>query len=208
MNRTLRTLQILALLAALLAVGTVGADDEGIYGPNAPPQSAFMRLFNATPHPLPGVRLGAEDIGEIAAYGASEFVFVPPGPYSLAVNGARQTFQLAPNRYYTAVLRDGKLHLLDNERYRNRLKALVIVYNLLDGELSLRTADGRTTVVEKVAPSKLGTREVNPVRTSLALFKGTERLADVKSVTFERGRAFSLFVAGTAEQPVPVWVVN
>ena len=202
------TMAILLMLAALAPAG-VGADDEGIYGPNAPPQSAFLRLFNATPQPLVGVSLGNEQIGDIGAYKASEFVYVPPGPYTLSANGVRQTFKLASNHYYTAVLRDGQLSLLDNERYRNKMKSLVILYNLVDGgALSLRTGDGRAAVVDGVAPNAFGTREVNAVKTTLALYSGNERVAAVPPVTLERGRAFSLFVAGTRQQPVPVWVVN
>ena len=115
---------------------------------------------------------------------------------------------LKPGRYYTAALRGGQFRLLDNDRYANRLKALVIVYNLVDGStLSLKTTDGRG-VVENVAANSFGTREVNAVKVNLALFDGAKKVTDVKPMNLERGRAFSLFVAGNREQPVTAWVVN
>lgn len=197
------------LLTAALAAGPVRAGDEGLYGPVAPPDSAFVRVFNATPTSVENAAVGSEDFNDVLGYEASGFVFLPPGGYTLTVGSAKQQVTLRKNRYYTAVYEDGKIKMLDNDRYTNHLKALVIVYNLLDGiELSLRTADGKTAVIDKVAPNSYGTREVNPVRTQLALFKGQQRLAPVRQVAFERGKAFSLFVTGTPEMPVPTWVVN
>ncbi len=84
----------------------------------------------------------------------------------------------------------------------------MIVYNLIDGTtLSLKTPDGRG-VVEDVKANAFGTREVNAVKVSLALFDGQKKVADVRPMNLERGRAFSLFVAGSRDQPVTSWAVN
>jgi len=201
------------LAAALVAAGTLGvtaatAGDEGVYGPVAPPGSAFIRVFNATNTPEVEARIADKAMQDIGAYGASEFVFLPPGQHTLSIGAVQKPVSLKANRYYTAVLEGQQVTLLDNERYNNRLKALVILYNLVDGStLSLKTPDGRP-VVENVAENKFGAREVNPVKVNLALFDGATRVADVRPMSLERGRAFSLFVAGTREQPVQAWVVN
>jgi alginate O-acetyltransferase complex protein AlgF len=181
---------------------------DSIYVPSVPAQSAFLRVFNGTTRAIGSVRLGQETLSEIGPFEASSFAVVPPGPYTLALNGAKQTFRLESNRYYTAALTPGGLRLLPNERNGNRMKALIVLYNLLDGEVSLRTADGRTTVVDNVAPKAKGTREVNAVRAQLALYRGGDRLTALAPMVLERGRAFHLFVAGSPDQPVPVWVVN
>ena len=202
-------LAVVLVGAALLAANAARAGDEGLYGPAAPPGSAFVRVFNGTPQSILDARVGPEDFNEVPPFDASEFTFLPPGSYDLTAGAVKQKVTLQADRYYTAAILNGKVQLLDNERFSNRMKALVIVYNLSsDAALSLKTADGRTAVVENVAPSKSGQREVNAVRTQLALYKGNERVAQVRQVNLERGRAFSLFVAGTAAQPVPVWVVN
>lgn len=200
---------VILLGAALLAANAARAGDEALYGPAAPPGSAFIRIFNGGQHSLIDARVGPEDLNEVAPYEASEFTFLPPGSYDLTAGALKQKVTLQPNRFYTAAVIDGKVQLIDNDKFANRMKALVIVYNLTgDGELSLKTADGKTAVVENVPPSKSGQREVNAVRTQLALYKGAQRVAAVRQVAFERGRAFSLFVAGTPQAPVPVWVVN
>ena len=202
MNKPLWSL----LLLALLPIAHAG--DEGVYGPAAPRDAAFIRVFNATAQADLEARIGDKVLGEVPAFGASEFVFLPAGKYTLTAGGASQALALKPGRYYTAALRGGQFRLLDNDRYSNRLKALVIVYNLVDGTtLSLKTADGRG-VVENVAANSFGTREVNAVKVNLALFDGAKKVTDVKPMNLERGRAFSLFVAGNREQPVAAWVVN
>lgn len=207
----------LFLLALALVMGTVlalaavaaRAGDEALYGPAAPPGSAFIRVFNGTSQSINEAKVGTEDFNEIPPFDASEFTFLPPGTHTLTAGAVKQSLTLKPDRFYTAAIMNGKVKLLDGERYSNRMKALVIVYNLVDGsELSLRTADGKTPVVDKVAPNGTGQREVNAVRTQLALYRGEQRVAPVRPVSLERGRAFSLFVTGSAEQPVPVWVVN
>lgn len=197
------------LAAALLAANAAFAGDEGLYGPAAPPGSAFVRVFNGTAQSIIDARVGPEDLNEVPPFEASEFTFLPPGSYDLTAGGLKQKVTLQADRFYTAAILNGKVQLLDNERYGNRMKALVILYNLAgDSELSLKTADGRAAVVENVKPNASAQREVNAIRAQLALYKGNERVASVKQVNLERGRAFSLFVAGTAAQPIPVWVVN
>jgi alginate O-acetyltransferase complex protein AlgF len=195
-------------LALLGGLPVVQAGDEGVYGPAAPPDAAFVRVFNATAQPELEARIADKVMTDIGAFGASEFVFVPAGRHTLSAGPASQAVTLKAGRYATAVL-DGKgFRLLENERYTNRLKALLIVYNLVDGStLSLKTPDGRP-VVENVAAHSFGSREVNAVKVDLALFDGGQQVATVRPVSLERGRAFSLFVSGNRQQPVTSWVVN
>ncbi len=201
-------LSIAALLAAHAPAAARAAGDEGVYGPAAPRDAAFVRVFNATAQPELEARIGDKVLSEIPAFGASEFVFLPAGSYTLTAGKASQPVTLKRGKYYTAALEGDGLRVIENDRYANRLKALVIVYNLVDGAtLSLRTPDGRD-VVEAVRENGFGTREVNPVRVQLALFDGQKKVADVRPMSLERGRAFSLFVAGSREQPVASWVVN
>ena len=204
----MKRIQSLLFMLALALAAPARGGDEGVYGPAAPPDAAFIRVFNATAQGELQARIGDKVLDDIPAFGASDFVFLPAGKYTLAAGPASEAVTLKRGRYYTAAL-DGKgFRLIDNDRYGNRLKALVIVYNLVDGStLSLKTADGRP-VVENVAAHSFGTREVNAVKVSLALFDGAKKVSDVKPVHLERGRAFSLFVAGSREQPVASWAVN
>lgn len=206
--RAMTLLFTAALVAALGPARDARAGDEGVYGPAAPPDAAFVRVFNATAQPELEARVGDRVLDEIPAFGASEFVFVPEGSHTLVAGKVNQKVSLKRGVFYTAAIEPGGVRLLENERYTNRLKALVIVYNLIDGTtLSLKTPDGRG-VVEDVKANAFGTREVNAVKVSLALFDGQKKVADVRPMNLERGRAFSLFVAGSRDQPVTSWAVN
>lgn len=206
--RAMTLLFTAALVAVLGPSRDARAGDEGVYGPAAPPDAAFVRVFNATAQPELAARLGDKVLDEIPAFGASEFVFLPEGSHALVAGKVNQKLALKRGKFYTAAIEPGGVRLLENERYTNRLKALVIVYNLIDGTtLSLKTPDGRG-VVEDVKANAFGTREVNAVKVSLALFDGQKKVADVRPMNLERGRAFSLFVAGSRDQPVTSWAVN
>lgn len=197
------------IFVAALISATTKAGDAALYGPAAPPGSAFIRVFNASDQADLEARVGNEVISDIAAWNVSDFIFVPAGAQRLSAGTADQSIQLAADRYYTAVVGAGGPQLLDNDRYGNRLKALVILYNLTDaGGLSLKTQDGGTAVVADVAPKASGSREVNAARVQLAVFKGTQRIADAPPVSLARGKAFSLFAVGDASAPRLVWAIN
>ena len=49
-------------------------------------------------------------------------------------------------------------------------------------------------------------REINPVKVSLALYDGEQKVGDVKPVALERGEAAVLYVTGSGSSLSPVWV--
>ena len=185
------------------------AADEALYGPTAPPGSAYLRVFNATHQPLAGAQIGNQRIPSTAAAGASDFVFLPPGRHELITGGLSQSVEMASGRAYTAVVADAGIQILEAGRFDNRLKALVMFYNLTDeAALTLRTADGGTEVVGTTPAPGLQSREVNPVNVDFAVFDGDRKLADAPPVQLQRGRVFSLFAVDMAGRPSLQWVVN
>ncbi len=216
-NTTLSTLRLLwlplVICCGLLLLSAPGraraAGDEGVYGAAAPEGSAFVRVFNATTESLAGGRIADQNIDEVNGNTASEFVFLPPGSHTLNIGGASQPLTLAANRYYTVVRTASGFSVFDNGRHENRLKALVLFYNLTDGAaLSLRTADGKAAVVEATSPKQFGSREVNAIKATMAVYDGGQKLADARPIGMERGRAYSLFATGPSATPVLSWVVN
>lgn len=196
-------------LLALLTSNTISAGDGGLYGPAAPPGSAFIRVFNASDADDIQAKVGNQTIPDIRAWNASEFIFLPAGTHRVAAAGGEASLALAPGRYYTAVAGPGGVRLLDNDNTGNRLKAQLILYNLTgDSALSLRTQDGATTVIGDVAKDASGKREVNPAKVQLAVYAGDKKLADAPPVTLARGQAFSLFVVGDANAPRLAWAIN
>lgn len=205
-----RALAALCAAAVLAVVAMPGRTaDDALYGPEAPPGSAFIRVFNATDQVDLNVQVGDKTVSGVDAWEVSDFEFLAPGTHRLDAGTAATTVTLQPSRFYTAVVSAQGVRLLDNPPYQNRLKALVMFYNLTDADgLGLRTADGRTAVIDGVARNASGTREVNPAREPLALFKGEQRIADAPQQSFTRGKAYSLFAIGSADTPRLVWAVN
>jgi len=202
-QRAGRSLALLALTAFATSAGA------GLYPPAAPPGSAFVRVFNATSQAKISAQVGDKALPDTAAFDASAYQFLAPGDYPAKLAGSQQNLHVAAARCYTAALASDGIHVFDQDCFNSQLKALISVFNLVDGtKLSLRTADGATAVVDNVAANEAGHREVNAVKIDLAIYNGSAKLADAKPVVLERGRAYSLFVTGTAAQPVPVWIVN
>lgn len=203
-------LPALALLFVALAVsGRASANDAALYGPAAPAGSAFVRVFNASDNPELEVRVGDEVLTDIPPWNVSDFVFLPAGDHAVVAGDQRHSSTLAAGRYYTAVAGPDRLQLLENAYPENRLKAVVILYNLTDApSLSLHTQDGGTEVIGAVAAAEQGQREVNPAPVQFAVHDQDGPVADAPSVRLARGRVFSLFALGDTERPRLVWAVN
>jgi len=196
-------------IAALLVAGFATTASAGLYPPAAPPGSAFIRVFNGTTQPKVSAQIGDKNVGDTPSLEASSYVFLPPGSYKAKIGNASADVPLQGSKCYTAALEQSGVHLFEQDCFNSQLKALVSVYNLVDGStVSLKTADGSQAVVDEVASNKSGHREVNPVKANLALYSGATKLADAKPMTLERGKTFSLFVTGSASQPVLIWSVN
>lgn len=194
--------------AIALSIGAlhVHAGEGGLYAPNAPKGSTFVRAYNAGNSEL-SVSVGNTNLNDIAPLGASAFNYLPAGSYSAQVGSSSLPVKLDADRYYTLVNQPGVApKLVEEGAFENKQKALLRVQNLSDSTLSLKTADGKAAVVEKVAPDGNGEREVNPVKISLALFDGEQKISDLKPVTLARGEVVSLYITGKGSQLSPVWV--
>lgn len=194
--------------ALALGIGALHAQagEGGLYAPNAPKGSAFVRAYNAGNSEL-SMSVGNTDLNDIAPLASSDFSFLPAGSYSAQVGSANLPVQLDADHYYTLVSQPGAApKLVEEAPFTNKQKALLRVQNLSGSTLSLKTADGKAAVVDDVAPNDSGQREVNPVKVSLALFDGQRKVSDLKPVSLARGEVVCLYITGTPGQLSPVWV--
>src|SRR5690606_1746250 len=193
-------------LSLALAVNAAPADEGGLYGPTAPAGPAFVRAFNAGTSEL-DLRLGPVSIKDVAPRASSDFSFLPAGSYSASAAGKRVPVDLKANQYYTLVqMPGGELKLVEDPAFKNRQKALVRIQNLSDTPVSLKTADGKTEVIETVAGKSRGDREINPVKVRLALFAGERKVSDLNPLVLERGEVAALYVTGSGSSLTPIWV--
>ncbi len=197
----------LVLLAGLFTP-LAQADDAALYGPEAPPGSAFVRMFNATPTSLANASIGGEPVETLDQFEASDYVFVPAGTHRISTGSEAHSESLEADRYYTVTVDAGGLKVHSLRPPEDGLKALVVFYNLTaDEALQLKTEDGATPIAEAGAGA-FATREVNPLRITLGVFSGDRKLATTEPVNLARGRAFSLFVTPGRGQPRLTWVID
>ncbi|UVE16870.1 alginate O-acetyltransferase AlgF [Pseudomonas sp. LS44] len=194
------------LLVGLFSWQAQAAVDAALYGPSAPKGSTFVRLYNASNQEV-SANVGNTKLDDVGPLASSDFSFMPGGSYSAQVGGQTVPVQLDSGRYYTLVsLPAGQPRLVEEKPYTNKQKALLRVQNLSNTPLSLKTADGKTAVVDNVAPQGSGDREINPVKVNLALYDGDKKVSDLKPVTLERGEVVCLYVTGSTGKLAPVWV--
>ena len=204
-NRHVKTLALAAGLS-LCSLQAWAGGDAALYGPVAPKGSSFVRVFNAGNQEV-NASVGNTALGDVAPLASSDFGFMPQGDYSAKVGSQTTPVKLAADHYYTLVnTSSGQPQLIEEPPFKNKQKSLVRVQNLSDQALTLKTADGKTDVVNTVAAKGRGEREINPVKVSLALFDGDKKVSDLKPVALERGEAAVLYVTGSGSNLAPVWV--
>ncbi len=196
----------LVLAAGLGLMAPAFTGDAALYGPVAPKGSSFVRVYNASNAKV-SATVGSTNLNEVAPLASSDFSFMPGGDYSAKVGSQNLAVKLAADHYYTLVTTGkGQPQLIEEPPFKNKQKSLVRVQNLSDKPLTLKTADGKTEVVKRVAAQGRGEREINPVKVSLALYDGNQKVGDVKPVALERGEAAVLYVTGQGASLSPVWV--
>jgi alginate O-acetyltransferase complex protein AlgF len=195
----------LALGVGLLSAQAFAAGDAALYGPTAPKGSAFVRVYNASGQQVNST-IGNNKAADVPAGKGTAFEFMPGGQYTAKLGSESLPVNLAGDHYYTIVkTASGTSKLVEEGAFTNKQKALVRVQNLSDKPLALKTADGKE-VIPAVAPNGHGEREINPVKVSLALFDGANKVADLKPVNLERGKATVLYVTGQGSSLNPAWV--
>ena len=182
------------LTAIAVLSGIASAQDlAGLYAPAPPPDSAFVRIINATATPL-SATLGSKAATAPKA-GISTYVVVPQGNVAAKVGAASNTLAVVTGKFYSAVWNGKTFRLMTDVSADDRAKAQLTVYNLsTKPALDLKTADGKLSVVGGVKPGESGTRAVNGITVDLAVFGGSKALATFKGAALERGNAYAIVV--------------
>lgn len=196
------------VVSAVVAGTSTSIFAQALYDAPPPPGSTFIRVSNGTAVAGVVARVGTQTLPALPPFATSTYLFLQPGEVELTVGERSATHSLAADHYYTAALTTDGVKLFDLKGFSSQLKSMIILYNLLpDATLSLKTADGKTTVFADVAPYSAVQREINPLTVQFALFRGDQKFADVPAKSFDRGQPSSLMVAGTTAAPTLVWEV-
>lgn len=202
--KTLMHSAFLVLISFIVAVNMAHAGEGALYAAEAPDGAAFIRVVNADASgSLAQAEIGGKVIKEVEPLAASPYIYLPAGTYQLEVAGHSTPVQMAKNEFYTVVVLDsGKTKVLEDVAFDNPRKALLSFYNLTgEGGVSLRTADGKVTVIESVDSLNVDNREINAVQIMLGAFQSGDPLAKTPQISLQRGKVFSVFAIDVGGSP-------
>jgi alginate O-acetyltransferase complex protein AlgF len=190
-------------LGAWLAVAW--AQDQGLYAPAPPADAAFVRVLHTVPETdtldsdIGGTTFETLSYGDVSVYRVvvQGEATVRAGEFgSLSELGELLAFEAG--HFYTVVLGD-EATLFQDPVLENRAQTLLVLYNLSSETAGLKTADGETDVIAKVAPGEVGSVPVNPIAVAFGAFAGDTALTTFDEVQLERSAAYSTFVLPEGE---------
>lgn len=198
---------IAVFCALFVLVGMAHAADEteGLYAPPPPADAAYVRVIDPNKTITgAGIKLGGQNL-TASDSGIGSYHVITQGQYDLA---GQAVLQVMAGRSYSYVLgaagqKNGLL--LEDNADVSGAKAKLVLYNLTDvPALTLSTADGALKVIESVAPSATGQRQVKAMQVALAVTDGSATLGTTPAVQLERGQIYSIIAFKNSKGDVVV----
>jgi alginate O-acetyltransferase complex protein AlgF len=188
-------------LMLILCLGFVAQAQEGLYGPQTPQDTAFVRFVHvATSVPeatfsVAGVPFATTEYAHVTPYD-----LLAEGTHTISVDELTTELTTEIGGFYTVVLMPEDLLVITDTPLEDPAKARLFLYNLstLD-TIDLKTADGETEVLTGVAAESSSSVEVNPADVTLAVFHQGEVVQELSDLQLERGTAYGIFVMGDGE---------
>ena len=173
-----------------------------LYSPTPPPDSAFVRLVNAgsfTTKLVIGQKVFSLQSQEISAYH-----ILKEGTHQLS---GGTPIQLEAGNFYTAILLSGKWWINTDRTNSSLTQARIAVYNASSLTVSVKTADGKLALWEKLGARQYQMRPVNAVKVRLAVFVGSKILT-LPETELEANTAYSIFIFGDSKTQQAIWLRN
>jgi alginate O-acetyltransferase complex protein AlgF len=185
---------LLSLLLASFAALAQQDGNAGLYGTQAPANSAYVRVLNLSPAVAELTVTGKSRSQKVNGGQLGAYLFVAPGARKISVNQASLDSTLAANSATTLIYDGSKLEPITETFSEDPKKALVAFYNLTGKPLALKTQDGKHAIVESVAGHKSGSRQVNELKIGFAAFDGEQSIAKFDEQLLKKGRSYSYMV--------------
>jgi len=189
-----------ALLAALAALAlSLAVAQPGLYGPEAPSDTAWVRVVNVAAPGGIGVRLADDATVVLPLGGATRYVQVASGDVRVDVGGEPIVVAVEPETFTTVAATAAGLVVVTDPALRDASRGLLGLMNLTTHEaLDLRVPDGGR-VVAAVPPLAHAALAVARATSALLVTDGERVLLRLEPHTFERGVAYVVIVFDTAD---------
>lgn len=200
---------IAALVVPVFLTVTAAAAwaDAGLYDAPIPPNSAFVRMIDASDSSEPVASVNGTEVS-IPASGLSPYIVVPAGKQTIAFSGTSAELDLKSTSLSTVVLGAGSgtaPQTFTDAAVTSPARAGLYFYNLSSETVSLTaTIKGKSAPIFKdVAPGKAEFREVNAFDVSLAVTKDGQAIKALETpVSLKRKGGVSVIYFGV-KQGVP-----
>lgn len=191
-----RTLASLFALLGLLAGASHAREDAGaeLYDAAAPADSAFVRVLNLSSSTVRVALSGKNQAQQVSAGQLGGYRFTAPGQARLEVGSQSLSPSLAANTATTFIYDGQQLSMLQDAFVNEPKKAQIGFYNLSGQQLTLKTLDGRHTIIDKVPAGQNGSRMVNELKIAFAAYHDDNKVAEFPEVFLKKGRTYSYLI--------------
>ena len=193
---TTRRACLLFLALSLSAVFAAAQSATSVYGPAAPENAGFVRVFNGDPSreavelPIGPRRYGPIASGEVTAYRP-----IRGGVFLLRSGGGEAELIVRPDTYTTVLLGSEEITVVSDERHDDPARAQLVLYNGAGaGGVDLVVLPDGAPVFQDVPPGASRARAVNAVTVQLGLRAEDGAAVDLGPLDLTRGDSFGVFV--------------
>lgn len=199
--------QVLFALALLLGAPAFAQTQPGLYDPEPPANSAYVRVVHASSEGAIEVLVdGKARISSVARGSASDYMVLPAGNHQLEIRqGGKSRVSIpleaqgahALTLAFTSLAGNSKPLSFEDKTIANKLKATLTVYHLHPGfdNVDIVTADGKLTVFPALASGGTAVRAVNPIAIELVANKSGTQLPMARTqLSLTQGGSYSIFL--------------
>jgi alginate O-acetyltransferase complex protein AlgF len=197
---------LLSMIACVSAAPAFAADDA-LYDPVPPPDSAYVRIIDATCQGKLEASVGGRPV-LVPEGGVSAYVVMTKGKVPVTISGRPGTSaDVEGGKYYTVVVNTpgGAGKTLEDPADANPDKSRVYLYNLSGtGGASLFAPKLNVAIIDNVENGAVGSRAINAVTVDVAVRVGEKVIETFAQRSFRRrsGDTFVLCASGAASKVI------
>jgi alginate O-acetyltransferase complex protein AlgF len=189
--------KIFTIVILLTSCTFAFADDEELYEPKVKDNEGLIRVLNLSEKVVSlSLNGGGTKLFSIKPFSFSDYVVFKEGAQIFLV-GERQVEKNVERGSSTTLVIDNNssVTLLEDKRIIKNGKSMISFYNFTrSNNLSLKTANGKTTIIADTVANTSGYREINPVRLKSTVFSDTTVIKIVDEKLLMRNTPFNIAI--------------
>lgn len=180
----------------LLMPSLAFADEDGLYAPAPPADSAFVRTINATSKTDEVIQINGNALNtENGSSIVSDYVILKEGSHKLSFSDLTKEVTLNAGKYYTlAVTADNNVKIFEDALIEDPTKATVYFCNFTKTPASLKSEEFQATLFENIETLTCDSREINAVDFDLNVFNADGEIKNFPEVSLKRQIGTSIIV--------------